>query len=292
MIEARALTKRFGPVTVVDALSFTVRPGRVTGFLGPNGSGKTTTMRMILGLDTPTSGTALVGGRRYRQLIRPLHEVGALLDAGAVPDGRTAGDHLLALARSNGIGRRRVTELLGMTGLSAVAGRRVGAFSLGMKQRLGLAAALLGDPSVLMLDEPANGLDPAGLRWLRELLGTLAAQGRTILVSSHLTSELARTAEHVIVIGDGRLLADAPVGQFMSAAGPADVLVRSPRARELAGLLAAGGAGVTARDDGTLAVTGPDAAAIGDLAAARGIPVHELMARRPTLEDAYLEVTR
>jgi len=214
MIEARGLTKRFGSRLAVDALSFDVRPGRVTGFLGPNGSGKSTTMRLILGLDNPDAGHAAIGGRRYRDLRWPLREAGALLEARAWHPGRTARSHLAALAASNGIGRRRVDEVLGMVGLADVAGQRAGKFSLGMAQRLGIAAALLGDPPVLLLDEPVNGLDPAGIHWIRDLLRTLAAQGRAVFVSSHLISEMALMAEHVVVIGQGRLLADAPVADL------------------------------------------------------------------------------
>ena len=290
VIEVDQLTKRFGPVTAVDGLSFVVRPGHVTGFLGPNGAGKTTTMRVILGLDAPTSGTALVGGRRYQGIIRPLHEVGSLLDATAVYGGRTAWFHLLSIAQSNGIGRRRVTEVLELTGLDAVAARRVREFSLGMKQRLGIAAALLADPPVLMFDEPVNGLDPEGIRWIRQLLKSMAAEGRTVLVSSHLMSEMALTADHLIIIGRGRLLADTPTGRFVSGTHQ-DVLVRSPRAGELAGLLTAGGAAVRLEDDGGLAVTGLDAPAIGDLAAGHGIAVHELVPRHASLEEAYLDLT-
>jgi ABC-2 type transport system ATP-binding protein len=214
MIEARGLTKRFGSRLAVDALSFDVRPGRVTGFLGPNGSGKSTTMRLILGLDNPDAGHAAIGGRRYRDLRWPLREAGALLEARAWHPGRTARSHLAALAASNGIGRRRVDEVLGMVGLADVAGQRAGKFSLGMAQRLGIAAALLGDPPVLLLDEPVNGLDPAGIHWIRDLLRTLAAEGRAVFVSSHLISEVALMAEHVVVIGQGRLLADAPVADL------------------------------------------------------------------------------
>jgi ABC-2 type transport system ATP-binding protein len=214
MIEARGLTKRFGSRLAVEALSFDVRPGRVTGFLGPNGSGKSTTMRLILGLDHPDAGHAAIGGRRYRDLGWPLREVGALLEARAWHPGRTARSHLAALAASNGIGRHRVDEVLGMVGLAEVAGQRAGSFSLGMAQRLGIAAALLGDPPVLLLDEPVNGLDPAGIHWIRDLLRTLATQGRAVFVSSHLISEMALMAEHVVVIGQGRLLADAPVADL------------------------------------------------------------------------------
>lgn len=290
VIEVNRLTKRFGPVTAVDDLSFAVRPGTVTGFLGPNGAGKTTTLRVILGLEAPTSGAALVGGRRYQELIRPLHQVGSLLDATALPAGRAAWFHLLALAQSNGIGRRRVMEVLELTGLETVAARRAGEFSLGMKQRLGIAAALLADPPVLLLDEPGNGLDPEGIRWIRQLLRAMAAEGRAILVSSHLMSEMAQTADHLIIIGRGRLLADISTAQFVSGTRQ-DVRVLSPRARELASLLTDSGAVVTPEDDGGLAVTGMDAAAIGDLAAKHGIAVHELMARHASLEEAYLELT-
>ena len=233
------LTKRYGPLTALDNLSFTVRPGHVTGFLGPNGAGKTTTMRIILGLAAPTSGRALVGGRRYDALIRPLLQVGSLLDATALHGGRTAWTHLASVARSNGIGRPRVTEVLRLTGLEAVANRRVKGFSLGMKQRLGIAAALLGDPPVLMFDEPVNGLDPEGVRWIRGFFRELASQGRTVLVSSHLMTEMALTADHLIIIGRGRLLADLPTAQLIESSGRGDVLVRSPRTAELAGLLAA-----------------------------------------------------
>ncbi len=288
-VEVDRLTKRFGPVLAVDELSFTVLPGRVTGFLGPNGAGKSTTLRVLLGLNAPTSGTALIGGRRYQDLTWPLHQVGALLDATALPAGRTARDHLLALAQSNGIGRPRVTEVLELTGLGAVAARRTGEFSLGMKQRLGLAAALLADPPVLLLDEPVNGLYPEGIRWIRQLLRFLAAEGRTILISSHLMSEMAQTADHLVIVGRGRLLAYTPTARF-TAAARRDVLVRAPRAAELAGLLTAAGADVST-EDGGLAVTGVDAAAVGELAAAHGIALHELTVRESSLEDAYLALT-
>jgi ABC-2 type transport system ATP-binding protein len=291
VIELDRLTKRFGAVTAVDDLSFTVRPGRVTGFLGPNGAGKTTTMRLILGLDIPTSGAALVGGRRYRQLVRPLRQVGSLLDATAVHGARTAHDHLLSVAVSNGIRRSRIPEVLELTGLGSVAGKRIREFSLGMKQRLGIAVALLGEPQVLMFDEPVNGLDADGVRWIRRLLRHLAADGRTVLVSSHLMGEMALTADHLIVIGRGRLLADMPTQSLTGSSARADVLVRSPRTSELADLLTARGAAVTAEDDGAMAVTGMDAAAIADLAAAHGIAVHELAPRQPSLEQAYLDLT-
>jgi ABC-2 type transport system ATP-binding protein len=291
MIEVDRLRKRFGPVSAVDGLSFTVRPGHVTGFLGPNGAGKTTTMRLILGLYAPTSGTALVNGRRYPELVRPLHQVGALLDATAVHPGRTAHSHLLSIAASNGIGRRRVMEVLQVTGLDTAARRRAGGFSLGMKQRLGIATALLGDPPVLMFDEPAGGLDAEGIQWIRQLFKTLAAEGRTVFVSSHLMSEMALTADHLIIIGRGRLLADTPTEQFIESSSRADVLVRSPRADDLAALLTASGGAVVPEGDGGLAVTGLDAPAVGDLAAGHGIAVHELVPRHASLERAYLDIT-
>ncbi len=291
MIELDRVTKRFGSVTAVDDLSFTVRPGHVTGFLGPNGAGKTTTMKIILGLDAPTAGRALVAGRPYVQLIRPLRQVGALLDATALHGGRTGRDHLLSVAQSNGIGRHRVTEVLRLTGLEAVARRRVKGYSLGMKQRLGLAAALLGDPPILMFDEPVNGLDTEGIHWIRQFFKALAAEGRTVLVSSHLMTEMALTADHLIVIGRGRLLADTPTDQLIDSSARRDVLLRSPRAAELAGLLAARGATVTPQPDGALVVTGLDAAAIGDLAAGHGIALHALVPRQASLEDAYLDLT-
>jgi ABC-2 type transport system ATP-binding protein len=291
MIEVERLSKRFGPVTAVDDLSFTVRPGRVTGFLGPNGAGKTTTMRIILGLNAADAGTATVGGRRYDGLIRPLREVGSLLDATALHAGRTGRAHLLSIAQANGIGKQRVTEVLRLTGLESVARRRVGGFSLGMKQRLGIAAALLGDPPVLMFDEPVNGLDPEGIHWIRGFFRELAAAGRTVLVSSHLMSEMAQTADHLIIIGRGRLLADVSTGELIESSARRDVLVRSPRAAELAELIAERGGAVTPQDDGALVVTGLDAVAIGDLAAGHGIAVHALVPRQASLEDAYLDLT-
>jgi ABC-2 type transport system ATP-binding protein len=291
MIEVNQLVKRYGAVTALDGVSFTVRPGHVTGFLGPNGAGKTTTMRIILGLDAPTSGTARVNQQPYETLIRPLHQVGALLDATAVHPGRTAAAHVTSIARSNGIDRRRVTEVLRLTGLEAVAGRRLKGFSLGMKQRLGIAVALLGDPPVLMFDEPVNGLDTEGIAWFRQFAKALAASGRTVLVSSHLMSEMAQTADQLVIIGRGRLIADLPTTQLIDSSARKDVLVRSPRAAELAGLMTARGATITKQDDGALAVTGLDAAAIGDLAAEQGIAVHALIPRTATLEEAYLDLT-
>jgi ABC-2 type transport system ATP-binding protein len=291
VIEIDHLVKRFGAVTAVDGLTFTVRPGHVTGFLGPNGAGKTTTMRVILGLDAPTSGRVTVNRQSYADLVRPLHQVGALLDAGALHPGRTAEAHLTSIARSNGIGRRRVAEMLRLTGLEPVAGRRLNGFSLGMKQRLGIAAALLGDPPVLMFDEPVNGLDTEGIAWIRHFLRALAADGRTVLVSSHLMSEMAQTADRLIVIGRGRLIADTTTAELIRSSQRNDVLLRTPRTAELAGLLTAHGATVRREDDGALAVTGLDAPAIGDLAASRGIAVHALIPRSASLEDAYLDLT-
>ena len=291
MIEVDQLVKRFGAVTAVDGLSFTVRTGHVTGFLGPNGAGKSTTMRVILGLDAPTSGTARINGQNYQQLTRPLHQVGALLDASALHPGRTAEAHLASIARSNGIGRRRVAEMLQLTGLEPVANRRLKGFSLGMKQRLGIAAALLGDPQTLMFDEPVNGLDTEGIAWIRQFLKALAADGRTVLVSSHLMSEMAQTADRLIVIGRGRLIADTTTTQLTESSARRDVLVRSPRAAELAGLIKAQGATLTTEEDGALAVTGLDAPAIGDLAAGAGIALHALIPRTASLEDAYLDLT-
>jgi ABC-2 type transport system ATP-binding protein len=289
VIEVRELTKRYGRTVAVDRLSFTVEPGRVTGFLGPNGAGKSTTMRVLLGLDAPTGGAALVNGRRFATLRHPLREVGALLDATAVQGGRSAVSHLRWMARANRIGADRVTELLERVGLASVARKRIRTFSLGMKQRLGIAAALLGDPGVLMFDEPVNGLDPDGVRWIRDLMRSLAADGRTVLLSSHLMTEMALTADRLIIIGKGRLVADTSV-QDLSKQFQQGVLVRSPRSAELAAALGAAGAAV-AEEDGGLSVTGLDVAAIGDLAAARGIPLHEVTPRSASLEDAYLHLT-
>jgi ABC-2 type transport system ATP-binding protein len=249
-------------------------------------------MRIILGLAAPTSGRALVGGRRYDGLIRPLREVGSLLDATSLHAGRTGWAHLWSIAQANGITKQRVTEVLGLTGLESVARRRVGGFSLGMKQRLGIAAALLGDPPVLMFDEPVNGLDPEGIGWIRGFFRELAADGRTVLVSSHLMSEMAQTADHLVIIGRGRLIADVPTQEVIESSARRDVLVRSPRAAELAELIAQRGGTVTRQDDGALVVTGLDAAAIGDLAAGDGIAVHALVPRQASLEDAYLDLTR
>ena len=291
MIEARGLSKRYGDKVAVDGLSFTVLPGRVTGFLGPNGAGKTTTMRMILGIDRPTAGSVTVNGKRFAELYSAMREVGALLDATAVHGGRSAYNHLLCLAQTNGIPRRRVDEVIGIVGLEDVAGKRSKGFSLGMKQRLGIAAALLGDPPVLMFDEPVNGLDPEGIHWIRGFFKALAEQGRTVLVSSHLMSEMAQTADHLVIIGRGRLLADISTAELIESSARRDVLLRSPRAAALAGLITARGGAVKPQDDGALVVTGLDAAAIGDLAAAHGIAVHALVPRQASLEDAYLDLT-
>ena len=292
MIELRGLTKRYGAALAVDHLTFDVVPGQVTGFLGPNGAGKSTTMRLILGLDAPTAGTVTVNGRPYRSLRRPLHEVGSLLESAAIHPGRSARSHLLALAAANGIGRRRVDEVLGIAGLDGVAGKRAGGFSLGMTQRLGIAAALLGDPEVLLLDEPVNGLDPDGVAWIRGLLRSLAAEGRTVFVSSHLMSEMENTADHLVVIGRGRLLADQPLAGFTGAAAAGQVRVRSPRRDDLAILLRQRGAVTEPTADGSLTVTGATAAEVGELAARHGIALHELLTKNVSLEEAFMEATR
>ena len=291
MIEARDLTKRYGDTVAVDGLSFDVPAGQVTGFLGPNGSGKSTTMRMIIGLDAPDDGVVTVNGRSYRQLPWPLREVGALLEAKAIHPGRTARNHLLALAQTNDITPKRVDEVLDLVGLTAVARKRAGKFSLGMGQRLGIAAALLGDPNVLLFDEPVNGLDPEGIRWVRTLLRSLAAEGKTVLVSSHLMSEMALTADHLVVIGRGRLIADTSVADFVAGSARGFVRVRSPEADRLAGVLTGVGATVVPESDGALAVSGVDAAQIGDLAAHEGAVLHELSPQSASLEDAFMELT-
>jgi ABC-2 type transport system ATP-binding protein len=291
MIDVRGLTKRYGSDTVVDGLSFTVEAGQVTGFLGPNGAGKTTTMRMIVGLAAPDRGSVTVGGRRYADLPVPLTEVGALLDAGAVHGGRTAYDHLLALAASNGLPRRRVGEVLARTGMDGVAGKRAGGFSLGMRQRLGIAATLLGDPRVLIFDEPVNGLDPEGIRWIRELMRTLAGEGRAVLVSSHLMSEMAQTADHLVVVGRGRLIADTSMSEFMRAAGGGTVLVRVSDPGALAVRLSAAGATVREGVESSLVVSGMTAEDVGKLAAYHGLVLSELTPQRASLEDAFMELT-
>ncbi|WP_328437739.1 ATP-binding cassette domain-containing protein [Streptomyces sp. NBC_00444] len=292
MIEARDLTKRYGDRTAVDHLTFTVHPGRVTGFLGPNGAGKSTTMRLVLGLDAPTSGTVTVAGRPYAELPAPLRTVGSLLDAKGVHGGRTAHHHLAALAASNNLPRRRVAEVLDLTGLSDVAGQRVKGFSLGMAGRLGIAAALLGDPEVLLLDEPVNGLDTEGIRWIRTLLKSLAAQGRTVFLSSHLMSEMELTADHLVVIGRGQLLADTTVRDFIETNSRAHTLVRSPEPEKLRDLLQAEGVTVRLEARGGWRVDGLDAATIGDLARDHGISLHELTPIHSSLEEVYTALSQ
>jgi ABC-2 type transport system ATP-binding protein len=291
MIEAAHLTKRFGATTAVDDLSFTVKPGTVTGFLGPNGAGKSTAMRAIAGLLRPTSGTTRVNGRTIAEHAAPLTEIGTLLGPGTTHPGRSARSHLLALAATHGIGRARVQEVLELTGIEAVAGKRVGTFSMGMGQRLGLAAALLGDPQTVMLDEPINGLDPDGIVWVRHFLRSLAAEGRTVFLSSHLMSEMAQTADHLIVIGRGRLIADAPMADVLAGVGTTRVSVKTPDADRLAAALSGPGVTVTsvARDE--LEITGLDAEAIAVAARDRGVLLHELATHTASLEEAYLSLT-
>jgi ABC-2 type transport system ATP-binding protein len=292
MIEAHQLTKRYGEKTAVDHLSFTVRPGMVTGFLGPNGAGKSTTMRMVIGLDAPDAGTVTVNGRPYAEHRTPLHEVGVLLEARAVHTGRSAVNHLRAMAATTGVGRRRVEEVIDMVGLREVARQRVGAFSLGMGQRLGIASALLGDPATVMLDEPVNGLDPEGIRWIRSLLKGLAAEGRTVFVSSHLMSEMALTADHLIVVGRGRLIRDVSVSEFIDSASTRSVHVRTPHATELRGLLVGAGVNVTSRGPGELDVTGLTSDVIGTRAGRAGLTLFELTPVQASLEEAFMELTR
>jgi ABC-2 type transport system ATP-binding protein len=291
MIEARSLSKRYGDRLAVDQLSFTVRPGQVTGFLGPNGAGKSTTMRMILGLDAPTAGTVTVDGKRYAELANPMRVMGALLDAKAVHGGRTAYNHLLCLAQTNNLPARRIPEVLELVGLTQVARKRVGGFSLGMCQRLGIAAALLGDPRVLMFDEPVNGLDPEGILWIRNLMRALAAEGRTIFVSSHLMSEMENTADHLIVIGRGRLIADCTVEEFIEGNSEIAIRVRTPDPDRLRELVTAEGGRVTAGAD-QLLVTGLSADRIGDLAFDNVVRLHELAPVQASLEEAFMELTR
>ncbi|HVS84589.1 MAG TPA: ATP-binding cassette domain-containing protein [Gaiellaceae bacterium] len=292
MIEARGLTKDYGDKRAVDGLTFTVEPGVVTGFLGPNGSGKSTTMRLILGLDAPTAGEVTVNGRRYREHPAPLHEVGALLEARSVHTGRSAYHHLLALAQTHGIAKRRVHELIDLVGLHEVAGKRAGQFSLGMGQRLGIATALLGDPKTLLLDEPVNGLDPEGIHWIRNLLKALAAEGRAVFVSSHLMSEMALTADHLIVIGRGRLIADTSVDDFVARASENVVLVRSPELERLRELLAGPEVTFGVGERGALEVHGLTAEQVGETAAEHGISLHELTPQQASLEEAFMELTR
>lgn len=299
VIEVEHLTKQYGPKTAVDDVSFVVRPGSVTGFLGPNGAGKSTTMRMIMGLDRPTAGRATVNGRPYRDFRDPLRQVGALLEAKAVHQGRSAYNHLLSLAATHGIPKSRVHEVIDMTGLESVAKKRVGGFSLGMGQRLGIAAALLGDPRTLILDEPVNGLDPDGVVWVRQLARRMAADGRTVFLSSHLMSEMAQTADRVVVLGRGRVLADAPIQEFVAAGsatgaangGGSRVVVRTPAPDQLFQAIGPN-ASITPREDGTFLVVGPDAVTVGNIAAQVGVPLHELTPVGASLEEAYMALTR
>lgn len=291
MIETRGLTKHFRGKIAVDGVSVTIAPGKVTGFLGPNGAGKSTTMRMILGLDAPTAGSATVCGRPYREHAAPLAVAGALLDAKGVHPGRSARSHLRALAATHGISDRRVDEVLDLTGLTAVANKRVGGFSLGMGQRLGIAAALLGDPQVLILDEPVNGLDPDGVRWVRHFLRNLAAEGCTVLLSSHLMSEMAQTADHVIVLGKGKVVADAPIDDFIGGAAAPTTTVVTPQAAALSALIASPEVRIESNGEHSLTVTGLTSQQLGTLAAEHSIVLHELTPRRDSLEDAYLALT-
>lgn len=292
MIEAVGLTKRYGQRTAVDDVSFVVKPGLVTGFLGPNGAGKSTTMRLITGLDRPSAGHVTVNGKPYAEHHAPLREVGVLLDAKAVHTGRSAVNHLLAIGATHGIGRKRVNEVISMAGLESVARKRVGAFSLGMGQRLGIAAALLGDPRTVILDEPVNGLDPEGVIWVRTLVRHLASEGRTVFLSSHLMSEMAQTADHIIVLGRGRVITDAPVKDIIAQAAGGGVRVRTPNAPQLTALLNAQGVTVTSSEPDLLQVGGIAAARIGELAAGGGVVLHELTPIASSLEDAYLELTK
>ncbi|WP_336697626.1 ABC transporter ATP-binding protein [Curtobacterium sp. USHLN213] len=291
MIEIQNLTKRYGEKVAVDDVSFTVRPGVVTGFLGPNGAGKSTTMRAVMGLDSPTSGSAVVDGRPYRELRDPLRRVGALLEAKAVHKGRSAYDHLRALAATHRIPKARVEEVIGMTGLERVAKRRVGGFSLGMGQRLGIAAALLGDPQTLILDEPVNGLDPEGVVWVRQLARSLAAEGRAVFISSHLMSEMALTADRIVVMGRGRVLADTDLADLVASSTERSVSVRTPEPDRLMTAIAGPDVTVTYEDDGALHVRGLGAEQIGEAAAASGIVLHRLASTEASLEQAYLELT-
>ncbi len=292
MIEAEHLTKDYGDKRAVDGLSFSIRPGIVTGFLGPNGSGKSTTMRLILGLDRPTSGRVTVNGKLYRDHRAPLHEVGALLEARSIHTGRSAFNHLLALAQTHGISRGRVDELIDLVGLHEVARKRAGKFSLGMGQRLGIATALLGDPHTVMLDEPVNGLDPEGIHWIRTMLKRLASEGRTVFVSSHLMSEMALTADHLIVIGRGKLIADTSVADFVAGASKQLVHVRSPQADDLQRVLAGRGVEIVGLEPGLLEVRGLTAEQVGEQAAAARIVLHELTPHQASLEEAFMDLTR
>lgn len=291
MITAESLTKRYRNKTAVDDIDFTVEPGLVTGFLGPNGAGKSTTMRMIVGLDRPTSGAALVNGRPYAEHRAPLREVGVLLDAKAAHRGRTAYAHLRSIAATHGIGRGRVRDVIGMAGLDSVAGKRVGGFSLGMGQRLGIAAALLGDPATIILDEPVNGLDPEGVLWVRTLMRTLANEGRTVLLSSHLMSEMAQTADRLIVIGRGRILADGPIGAVVAGATRSVVRVRTRDPQKLTAILSGSAVSVSLQPDAALEIVGFTAEQVAVVAADAGIVLHEVATRTGTLEEAYLALT-
>jgi ABC-2 type transport system ATP-binding protein len=291
MIHIDSLSKRFGSKIAVDDITATIQSGRVTGFLGPNGAGKSTTMRMIMGLDHPSGGYARINGKSYADLESPLVEVGALLDPGAVQKGRTAYNHLRAMAATHSIPKRRVHEVIGLAGLESVAGKRVAGYSLGMAQRLGIAGALLGDPETLILDEPVNGLDPEGVLWVRQLLRSLAAEGRTVFLSSHLMSEMAQTADHLIVLGRGRIVADAPIDSILTRASRHTVRVQSPQVDQLAQAIAATGVTISSLPDQRIEVTGLTSAQISDAAARAGIAVHELTPITASLEDAYLELT-
>ena len=292
MIEAHGLTKRYGDKTAVDDITFTIAPGSVTGFLGPNGAGKSTTMRMVMGLDHPSSGSVTVNGKPYAKHRAPLREVGALLDAKAVHTGRSARSHLRTMAATHNIPARRVAEVIEMTGLAAVARKRVGGFSLGMGQRLGIASAMLGDPRTLILDEPVNGLDPEGVQWVRRLVRSLADEGRTVFLSSHLMSEMAQTADQLLVIGRGRIIAAGPVQDVIDSVSGAAVRVRTPRATELEALVRGNGVVVTSPEPGTLELRGIDAERIGEVALAHGIVLHELSPRSASLEEAYMALTQ
>ena len=291
MIEAEGLTKRYGDTLAVDNLSFSVAPGKITGFLGPNGAGKTTTMRLILGLDRPTAGRVTIDGQPFDQAVRPMREVGALLDAKAMHGGRSAYNHLLCLAQSNNLPKRRVDEVLGLVGLAGVGAKRSKGFSLGMGQRLGIAGALLGDPQILMFDEPVNGLDPEGILWIRNLMKALAAEGRTVFVSSHLMSEMENTADHLLVIGRGKLIADCTVAEFIAANSQQTVRVRTPQPDLLAKLAAAAGATISEDGDGSMVITGLGASRVGDLAYDNAVRLHELAPVHASLEQAFMELT-
>jgi ABC-2 type transport system ATP-binding protein len=291
MIEAEGLTKRYGDTLAVENLSFSVAPGKITGFLGPNGAGKTTTMRLILGLDRPTAGRVTINGKPFERADDPMHLVGALLDAKAVHGGRSAYNHLLCLAQSNNLPRRRVDEVLTLVGLTSVAGKRSKGFSLGMGQRLGIAAALLGDPEILMFDEPVNGLDPEGILWIRNLMKSLAAEGRTVFVSSHLMSEMENTADHLLVIGRGKLIADCTVQEFIAANSQQSVRVRTPQYDVLTKLVTGAGATVREDGDGSMVITGLEPSRVGDMAYDNGIRLHELSPVHASLEQAFMELT-